>query len=167
MGTTTISTMAKRVLASASVGVLAGAFPIDPINLALFQHFAIHNDYWFTISLSEAVKISLERAPGMAILGFIVASPLIAIAVVTGFVCRRSIDRHPLLWAIAAPVLVWIFTCAVFAYPDDSQTWLPHRSFLQRMAGTMQGIDNTLFFFAPAVAALCFAILTHRAARHA
>ena len=165
MGTTTISAMAKRVLASASVGVLAGAFPIVPINLALYQHFVIHNDYWTSISFFEAFKISLERAPGMAILELIVASPLIAIAVLTGVVCRRSIDRHPLLWAIAAPVLVWLFTCAIFAYPDNSQTWEPHRSFLQRMADAMQGIDNTLFLLAPAVAALCFAILTYRAGR--
>ena len=164
MDTITASTMAKRVLASALVGVLAGAFPIDPINLALYQRYVIHNDVWFSMELSEAIKISLERAPFIAIFGLVIASPLIAIAVATGIACRRLIIRHPLLWATTAPALVWLFTCTVFALPRDNP-WSEQHGYVDRLINAMKGIDNTLFFFAPAAAALCFVFLTYRAAR--
>ncbi len=166
MDTIAASSMAKRVLVSALIGVLAGAFPIYPINLALYQHYIIHNDYWFSIGLLKATEISLERAPGTAILGLTIASPLIAIAVATGVVCRRSINRHPLLWASVAPVLVWLFTCAVFALSRPNP-WSEQHGYVDRLIDALHGIDNSLFFFAPAAGALCFAVLMRRAARRA
>ncbi len=157
--------MAKRVLISAIAGVLAGTVLIVPVTVS-FQRHVIHDGASFAIGLPGAVGFwLLAEITGLPILGAIVASPLIVIAVATGIVFRRSIDRRPLLWTSVAPVLVWLFTCAVFALRDDSQPWMPHRGFPQRLLGTLRGVDNGLFFFAPAASALCFAVLTHRAVR--
>ena len=152
--------MAKRVLISAVVGVLVAAFVVLPIMTATTAPTSLND--WAQTAANLLMLIGLQ-GPGFAIVGLILASPLIAIAVVAGVVFRRSIDRYPLVWSSIAPVLVWLFTCAVFALQDDSQPWMTQRNFLRRM----QGVDNSLFFFAPAAATLCFAILTHRAARRA
>ena len=152
MATTTAAGMAKRVFVSALVGVVAGAVLILPV-VSEFGHIVLfrHIGFW------------LAGVPWLVLLGLAIASPLIAIAVAIGVLCRKSIDRHPVLWSSMAPVSVWLFTCAVFAGPESSQTWAPHRDFLQRLQGEVKGVDNSLFFFAPAAAALCFAILTRRA----
>ncbi len=155
--------MAKRVVVSALVGVLAGAILVDPVIDVLYQHYVIHNDYWLTIGRLEAIGIMLGRAPGTAVIGLIIASPLIGIAVATGVLFRKRIDRHPLLWAGFAPVLVWLFTCVISA-TTIANSWAAEHGFVDRLVVVMRGIDNSLFFFAPAAAALCFAILSRRAA---
>jgi hypothetical protein len=161
--TTSAPAMAKRVLLSALVGFLAAAVLVDPVITVLYQHYMVHNDYWLTIGPLEAAEALLVRSPGMAILGAIIASPLIAIAAATGIVFRRSIDRHLLLWTSITPVLVWLFTCAVFALSKDN-IWREQHSYFDRLMLEAKGIDNSLFFFAPVAAAMCFAALTRRAA---
>ena len=153
--------MVKRVVISALVGVLVGAFVIIPLMTATAGPPGVHE---WTLSAANLLMLIGVQGPGFAILGLLAASPLIAIAVVAGVVFRRSIDRYPLVWSSIAPVLVWLFTCAVIALQDYSQPWTP-RSYTMRMLDIMQGIDYSLFFFASAAAALCFAALMHRAAR--
>jgi hypothetical protein len=122
---------------TALVGVLVGAFVIIPLMTTTTAPPGLDDRARTAAKLLMLIGV---QGPGFAILGLLAASPLIAIAVVAGVVFRRSIDRHPLVWSSIAPVLVWLFTCAVIDLQNYSQPWTQLSYFL-RMLDTMERID--------------------------
>ena len=149
-------TVALRVILSAAVGIAASAVLFDPVSLALFQRYKIHNDYWFSEPRFWEV---LERAPGTAFLGIIVSSPLVAMAILAGILFRRSIGRHLGAWAVASPLAVWTFVCVLDAMLRDN-IWFETHGIVDRLWETFTDFGNAVFLLGPAASGLTFYLLS-------
>ena len=65
----------------------------------------------------------LEMFIGIAATAFpvmlFVGGPLVTIALLVGFIFRKSIAKRPAIWCLAAPVAAWILVGGVFSLSGD------------------------------------------------
>ena len=147
-----------RVLIAAVFGVLIAVTLIFPVILAVSQYYEDGVDYL----LRDGNLIGLmSRGPGLFPLAILAASPLIAFSVVTGWVFRRSIERRPAVWCLAAPLVLWLLVCVTMAATFDGLN-LRIGVFVRNLETTILMIPNLLFLFGPMPAAAIFYALTQR-----
>lgn len=92
-------------------------------------------------------------------LSLIIASPLIFIAIVSGMLLKRAIERHVLAWSVAAPIIVWLFV-SVTSVVMRRGSVLTVGDIPGRLAGAMQNAENLLMFFGAAIAGVAFYVLS-------
>ncbi len=142
--------IAKRVMVSAFIAVVFGGFFVLPL-LTAPQLIATLS--WLSIG-----------GPFFTLVGAVLVIPLVATALLTAIVFRKSIEKHLRLWCGIAPVTIWAFVCFALALLQTDQLYHP-KSLATRLSDTFSDVGNLLFLISPAVAALAFYVLSERRRR--
>jgi hypothetical protein len=145
-----LNSIAIRVFLSGLAGVAAGAIVL-PIML-------VRPDNLLTAILSV-----LGGAPFLAFVGAVIASPLVAIAILTAVIFRKSIEKRLLLWCCIAPFAVWSFVWIFEAIHRNNFHTI--QGFLTQLYYTSTANENLLFLFCPMGASLVFFLLSRRPTR--
>jgi hypothetical protein len=155
--------VAQRLLISAFVGIVAAALFVFPITTAAFQHFQMHNDYWIRQgNTSNSILRIIENGPGITLLGAIITSPLVAMALLIAIVFRRGIERHLVVWCCLAPISIWAVVCCLEGALRRNNPYFSGHNLQTRVWAAFADMDNLLFLVSPAAAALAFCLLSQR-----
>jgi hypothetical protein len=141
-----------RIAVSGFIGVVASV-------LLVLAHGPHGDPSLLRVPLFGGALRVLALATLLLQFALILAGPLIVVAIVCGLLLKRSIERNLLRWSLAAPIIVWLFACGMFASIPSSPA-AAAQGFLNRFAAAILAMDNLLFLFGACVSGVAFYFLS-------
>ena len=151
-------TVAMRILVSAMGGVLFTCVMLSPIAI-------IYQLSYGMISKEAAIEkipdmlISMLSGIGIFPLGFIIASPLIALAMLAGVIFKEDIQKDLRVWCYVSAISVWLVMCIIITWLTDN-AYYSSRSFIEGFFTTLTRIDSLAYLIGPAFSSLIFYYLS-------
>ncbi len=115
MGKSSKYTVAMRVLVSAIGGVLFTCVMLSPIAIIYQLSYGMISK---EVALEKIPEILLGMLSGIGIfpLGFILAFPLIALAMLAGSVFKEDIGKNLRDWCYVSAIAVWLVICIIITW---------------------------------------------------